>query len=301
MSKTFETSLEHRAGNLRGKSRVITSKYLKDKAIRLLLYVTAILLLVVFLFPFYWMFLTAARPSNRVFEYPPRFIEFSYQFEHFWKAWTSSDFFRYLTNTLTVALSASIGQVVAASLVAYGFSRFDFPLKRFFFLLMLSGLLIPWDVFMIGQFLEFKALNWLNTLYPLIIPQFFGSSFIIFVAYQYMSTIPKEFDEAATIDGCNAFQVLYKIIVPLSRPILVFIFAYQFIISWNDYLQPLLFISRKENYTLMLGLTTFLGAYTNDWSGIMAVSTLIVLIPFILFLALQKYLIGGVSGEGLKG
>ncbi len=168
-------------------------------------------------------------------------------------------------------------------------------------MILLASMMIPWEVTMIPQYMEFNYLGWINTLKPLIIPAWFGSAFFIFLLRQFIMGIPVELEEAARIDGANPIQIFIRLIVPLMTPALILVGVFHFLSSWNDYLGPLIFLNDQSKYTLTLGLSQFRGMFGVDMVSIMAVTFLICLPPLALFFFAQRYIVGGIATTGIKG
>jgi multiple sugar transport system permease protein len=159
--------------------------------------------------------------------------------------------------------------------------------------------MIPWDVTMIPLYMEFNKFNWINTLKPLIVPAFFGSAYYIFLLRQFLMGIPKDFEEAAKIDGANDFQIFSKIFVPLMKAPLILIAVLNILVVWNDYLGPLIFLQDRSKYTLALGLASFKGVHNVQIIPIMAITTIMIIPPVLAFAFAQKYIVEGISG-GIK-
>ena len=274
-----------------------TNKLLKN----IFIYALLIFFSLLFLAPFYWMFSTSVKPSNEVFLFPPKWIPSHFKFENFGNAWQLQPFGMFLKNSLIVVGMTTVAQVFSSSLIAYGFARFDFKGKNFLFIIVLATMMIPWDVTMIPLYMEFNLFGWINTLKPLIVPSFFGSGFFIFMLRQFLLGIPKELDEAARIDGANAFQIYWRIYIPLMKPALILVAIFNILNTWNDYLGPLIFLNDQSKYTLTLGLAQFKGVFGVDTTAIMAITTLICIPPVLIFFIAQKHIVEGVSSTGLKG
>jgi len=185
--------------------------------------------------------------------------------------------------------------------VAYGFARFDFKGRNALFMVVLGSMMIPWDVTMIPLYMEFNALGWINTLKPLIVPNFFAAPFFIFLLRQFIMSIPRELDEAARMDGANAWQIYWRIHLPLMAPALVLVGTFQFLGSWNDYLGPLIFLNDQSLYTLPLGLAQFKGLHSNNVTAIAAMTVLLCLAPLILFFLAQRHIMDGATSAAVKG
>lgn len=157
-------------------------------------------------------------------------------------------------------------------------------------------MMIPWDVTMIPQYMEFNMFGWLNTLKPLIVPSWFGSAYYIFLMRQFLMGVPKDFEEAARIDGANAFQIFYKIYVPIMRPSLILVGVLNMLAAWNDYLGPLIFLQERSKYTLALGLASFKGVYSQEIVPMLCITVIMIVPPILIFLFAQKYIIEGTGG-----
>lgn len=254
-----------------------------------------------FLIPLYWMFSTALKNQQQTFAIPPQWVPNPPQWSNFSDVFVEVPFARFFINTAFLVVMNILGQLFSVTLVAYGFARLRFPGRSFLFLLMLSTLMIPYQVTLVPRFILFAKLGMVNTYFPLILPAFTGSPFLIFLVRQYIMSIPFDLDEAAYMDGASRFQVFWHIILPLARPALVLVTVFTFIDVWNDFLQPLIYLNNPEMFTVSLGLSFFQGARETNWNLLMAASVLAMLPPLILFFFAQRQLIGGISVEGLKG
>ena len=252
-------------------------------------------------FPFAWTISTSLKTEQQTLEYPPTWIPDPVQVENYPDALTARPFDRYYLNTAFITVFSVIGQVLSSAVVAYGFARFRFPGRNVLFLIVLSTLMIPFHMLIIPRFILFKYLGWLDTFLPLIIPNFFGGAFSIFLLRQYFLTIPLDLDEAAKMDGANSFQRFIRIILPLARPALGAVAVFEFMSSWNDFLSPLIYLSSERNYTVSLGLAAFRNDYFTAWHLYMAAAAVAMLAPLAVFFIAQKYFISGVSLTGSGG
>lgn len=264
-------------------------------------YTVLMVLSAVFMIPLYWMFSTALKSPQQTFAIPPEWIPAPAQWDNFEKVFDEVPFGRFYLNTLFLAGANIVGHLVSVTLVAYGFARLRFPGRNILFLIMLSTLMIPYQVTLVPRFIMFAKLGLINSYWPLILPAFTGTPFLIFLVRQYMMSIPFDLDEAAYIDGATRFDVFWRIILPLARPALMLVIVFTFIDVWNDFLQPLIYLNDPEMFTVSLGLSFFQGARETNWNLLMAGSVLAMLPPLFLFFFAQKQLIGGISVEGLKG
>ncbi len=221
--------------------------------------------------------------------------------ENYPEALTAMPFGRYLLNTMIVTFVGMFGMLFSCSLVAYGFSRFRGRWLNTLFLILLSTIMLPSQVRLIPLYIFFQNLGWVNTLLPLIVPQFFANAYDVFLLRQFFMTIPLEMDESAKIDGANPLQILLYIILPQARPALVAVSIFHFLYAWNDFYEPLIFLHTRENWTLAVGLQTFDAIYTINTHLIMAVSVLMILPPILLFFFSQRIFTQGVVFSGVKG
>ena len=229
--------------------------------------------------------------------FPPKLFPSEWRFQNFADAWNPQPFGRYFLNSVLVTVGTTIGQVLSCSLVAYGFARFNFKGKNVSFMILLSTMMIPWDVTMIPQYMEFNMFGWINTLKPLIVPAWFGSAYYIFLMRQFLMGIPKDFEEAARIDGANSFQIYWKIFMPILRPSLILVGVLNMITAWNDYLGPLIFLQDRSKYTLALGLAQFKGVHTMQIIPMLCITIIMIVPPIIIFIIAQKYIVEGTSGS----
>ncbi|MDQ6419771.1 carbohydrate ABC transporter permease [Paenibacillus sp. LHD-117] len=264
-------------------------------------YALLVLMSLLFLAPFFWLLTTSLKSPEELYLYPPRWIPSELHVGNFAKAWTSQPFNQFLKNSLIVTIVSLAGQLLSSALVAYGFARFKFKGRDALFVVLLSTMMIPWEVTMIPLYMEFNYLGWINTLKPLIVPSWFGAPFFIFLLRQFIMTIPMELEDAAKIDGANPIQTFLRVIAPLMVPALILVGVFHILNSWNDYLGPLVFLNDQSKYTLTLGLAQFRGMYGVDMEGIMAVTTLICIPPLAIFFFAQRYIVDGVAGTGIKG
>ena len=266
---------------------------------------TVIVALAVVLFiPFGWMLSTALKPLEECFQYPPTWIPRPALWENFFIAWTWLPFTRYLINTLYLAGVGIVGAVFSSALVAYGFARYRAPGRDLLFLVLLSTMMLPEQVTLIPSFLLFKYLRWLNTYKPLLVPAFTGVPFFIFLLRQFYMTLPIELDEAARIDGCGRLGILWRIILPLSKPALATVAIFVFFNRWNAFLLPLIYLKSSDKYPLAVGLSMLRGENTGGliyWNYLMAASILVAIPPLLVFFFAQRQFVQGIALTGLKG
>ena len=268
----------------------------------------ALIFSVFFFGPFLWTVLSSFKTVQEIASYPPTLLSHVWQWQNYAQAWTQEPFGRWTLNSLAVAFSSVIGLTLSSAFTAYAFARFRFPGRDALFLVMMGTLILPREVTLIPLFTLFKALRWLDTLLPLTVPNFlaFGSNgaFLVFLLRQAFMTIPRDYDEAAKVDGANSMWIFWHVILPLSSSALITVAVFAFLFNWNEFLYPLIFLSNKANFTLPVGLRFYqtLGVDTkvNYEHLLMAASVLASLPPIILFFIGQRYLVQGSIASGLK-
>ena len=256
---------------------------------------------IVIMIPVAWMVSASFKTADKIFIFPPEWLPHPWTIDNYIHMFRDVPFPRFILNSLIVSSCTIVGQALSASVVAFGFARVRFPGRNVIFVVMLSTLMIPFQVTMIPLFVIMRWLGFLNTLKALIVPAFFGSPFYIFLLRQYFMTLPFELDDAARIDGCSTFGIFGRIILPLATPALASIVVLEFLASWNSFIGPLIFLNDQENYTVSLGLSMFRNAFQTDWGGLMAASVLTALPVLIVFFVAQQKLIGGIALTGIKG
>jgi ABC-type glycerol-3-phosphate transport system permease component len=211
-------------------------------------------------------------------------------------------FAMFFRNSLLVSSIALLGELASASLVAYAFARLRFPGRDFWFLVLLATMMIPYPVTMVPTFILFKQLNWVNTYLPLVLPPWFGPAFSIFLLRQFFLTINTELDEAAKVDGANEFLIYSRILLPLAKPALATVAIFGFVFYWNDFLNPLIYLSESNMYTLALGVN-FLRSFRGggELAVQMAASVMFVAPCILLFLVAQQFVVEGIVTTGIKG
>lgn len=250
--------------------------------------------------PFIWMLSTSLKEPSQVFIYPPKWIPHSLAFKNYLKTWTLVPFGRFFINSLLVAVWVTFGQLLTSSLAAYSFARLRFPGRDTLFIIFLGTMMVPFQVTMIPVYILMRELGWVDTYYALIIPNLF-SAYGCFLLRQFFLTIPTELEDAAKIDGGGYLTIYSKIILPLAKPALATLGVFTFMASWNSFIWPLIVVNSIEMQTLPLGLASFQGLYTTDWTLLMA-GTVIALIPIlIIFIFAQRFFIEGITLSGVKG
>ncbi len=253
-----------------------------------------------FVLPFYWLASTALKTDQQIFHIPPVWIPKPAVWSNFPKALVYIPFARYTFNTLSICVLTMIGTVLSCSMVAYSLAKVRWRGRSWIFYSLLATMILPGQVTMIPTFTIFKALGWIGTPLPLIVPSFFGSAFSIFLLRQFFLTIPAELSDAARLDGCSEWTIFWRVALPLSRPALATVALFTFIGSWNDFLGPLLYLNDERTYTLSMGLQRFVSQHGAEWGMLMAAATIMMLPIVILFFFAQRTFIQGISTTGLK-
>ena len=277
--------LQHRAARLAGRALLY-----------IIMYGAALLTLA----PFLWMVLTSFKPLGEIFVYPPTWWPEDFSFENYESAFSAAPFGRYYFNSVFVALSVTLGQLVTCSLAAYAFARMKFWGRDVLFYIFLGTMMVPFHVTIIPGFLILNWFGWIDTYAALIVPGL-ASAFGTFLLRQFFLTIPRELEEAAFIDGCSRFGALRRIILPLAKPALATLAIFTFMAVFNDFIWALIVVDSEEMYTVQLGLSVFRDRYNTEWGSLMAGSVVATLPILIVFFFGQKYFIQGITLSGLKG
>lgn len=267
------------------------------------IHIALILGLVAVLFPLAWMVSTSLKPPDQVNKFPPIWIPHPVMWSNYVRAMTifPVPFWIFVRNSLYMSISITIGTVLSNIIVAYAFARLRFRGQEVLFLLVLSTMMLPGQVTMIPLFIMFSKLGWVNTYKPLIVPAFFGSAYFVFLLRQFFTTIPRELDDAARIDGCGILGVFFRIVLPMSKPALGITAIFAFSWSWNEFLGPLIYLSKMETFPLALALSYLRSTYRVLWSELMVTSFIAMLPPLVLFVVAQRYYIQGIVITGVKG
>jgi len=264
-------------------------------------YLLAILVAILFLLPLLWMISSSLKPDYQVLEFPPQLLPDPIQWSNYPEALTYVPFGRYSLNTLFIAVMVIVGHLLSCTVVAYAFARLRAPGKNALFLVLLATMMLPYPVTMIPIYVGFNSLGWVNSFLPLIVPAFFGSPFYIFLLRQFFLTLPADLEDAARVDGANILQLLWHVILPISKPALATVAIFTFQATWNDFLQPLIYLHDQSLYTVSLGLNFFRSSYDVRWGYLMAASLVTMLPVILIFFLAQRLFIEGITLTGLKG
>jgi multiple sugar transport system permease protein len=268
---------------------------------RVAAYIALLLGSVIMLAPVFWMVSTSLKERAQIFRYPPVWIPNPFVWSNYPDALNAVPFDRYVVNTVIICVANILGVLISSSIAAYAFARLRFPGRDILFIIVLSELMLPPTVTFIPRYIEFKQLDMINSWWPLILPNWFGNAFFIFLLRQFFRTIPRDLSDAAKVDGASEFRIFWQIILPLSRPALAVVIVFQFLYNWNDYLEPLIYISDPDKYTVALGLASFRDLLSTDYGLLMAGSTVMIVPVILLFFIAQRYFIRGVVLSGMKG
>jgi multiple sugar transport system permease protein len=266
-------------------------------------YLILLLGAVVILIPFAWMISTSLKQKIAIYVFPPKWIPDPIMWENYKRALTVFPFELYTWNSLQIVSLVMIGTLFSCSFASYGFSRLRAPGRDFIFIVLLSTMMLPAAVTMVPLYLFFNNLNWIDTFLPLIVPSFFGSAFFIFLMRQFYLGIPREIEDAANIDGCNAYSTYLRIMLPLTKPVLATIAVFTFIGTWNDFMGPLIYLTSEEKRTIALGLSYFQGSgrSTPELHLLMAATIYSIIPCVLLFFFSQKLFVKGLVFTGVKG
>lgn len=264
-------------------------------------YALMIVLALIFMLPIFWMASTSLKLPREIFAWPPEWIPSTPQWGNYAEAFGKYPLGRYMLNSAFLVIANVIGGLISVPIIAYGFARFEFPFKNVLFLLMLSTMMVPGHIKLIPLFWLYSRLDMIDTYWPLILPAYFGNPFFVFLMTQFIRTIPRDLDDAARIDGAGAWGILYRIIIPLSRPALTVVVVFTFVWVWNDFLEPIIYLRDWDSYPISVGLAFFQGRYSVEWHLFMG-ATLVSIIPIlVVYFFAQRHLIGGLASIGIKG
>lgn len=272
---------------------------------RLLLWIALAATAGVMILPFLWLVTSSLKSELAIFSYPPQWVPRPALWRNYVEAWQARPFDRYLWNSLVILVLNLVAVLGSASLCAYGFARLQFPGRDLWFAVVLATMMLPAVVLLVPSFVIFTRIGWGNSILPLTVPLFFGGgAFNIFLLRQFFRSLPRELADAARIDGANEAGIYARIVMPLAKPALATVAVFTFINSWNDFMGPLLYLSKDPNqYTVALGLALFRNAFIGRtrWDLIMAGSTAMIAPVVLVFFLAQRFFIQGIAVSGIKG
>jgi multiple sugar transport system permease protein len=255
------------------------------------------------IYPLFWMFIIALKGDNDIFSLPPDWYPKEFNWNNFVIGTAQIHFWRAFSNSLVIAILCTIGQIISSVLVGYGLGRLRFPGRKLWFSLFIGSLMLPGFIGLIPLFHLYSSLGWYDTWLPIIVPAFFGNATFSFLFIQFSSTIPISYDEAAKIDGANDLRVLWNVIVPMSLPIIITMVIFSFQGSWNQYLEPVIYLVDETKWPLAVAMASYASTWTTQWNYFMAADLLYMLPMLIIFFIGQKYFmqgLGSVNSAGLK-
>jgi multiple sugar transport system permease protein len=275
----------------------------RKRLVSVLSHVALLAASILMLYPLLWMLSASVRPETEIFTSASIWPS-EWSLDAYVRGWNGLrvSFSVFFTNSFVIAFLAVIGNVAACSLAAFAFARLEFRGRRLWFALMLMTLMLPYQVTLIPQYVLFRSIGWVDTILPLVVPKFLAAdAFFIFLMVQFFRGIPRELDEAAMMDGAGPWRIYWKIMLPLSLPVLATAAVFTFIWTWDDFFGPLIYLNRMSDYTVMLGLRTFTDSTgTSDYGGLFAMSVLSLVPIFLFFLFFQRMLIEGIATTGMK-
>lgn len=257
------------------------------------------------LYPLIWMFFSSFKENTEIFKgmslLPKKWTLENYK--NGWAGISGVTYGKFFLNSFVIVFFAIIGNITSCLLAAFAFGKLKFPLKNFWFAIMMGTLMLPLHVKLIPQYVMYNSLGWVNTFLPLIVPKFLATDgFFIFLMTQFIRALPKEIDEAATVDGCGPFRLFTQIVIPLSVPAIVTTSIFTFLWTWNDFFSQMIYISNVKLYTVSLALRQFIDTMGNSsWGGLFAMSILSLVPLFLMFVIFQNYLVEGITAGSVKG
>lgn len=268
--------------------------------LKILLYVVLVALAVFTLIPFVWMLSSSLKLDREVFAYPIKWIPETFHWENYKLIWSKVPLLTYFKNTAIIAILVTFIQTLTSSFAAYAFAKLQFRGRNVLFICYVATIAVPWQTYMLPQFILMRSMGLYDTLWAIVVLQSF-SAFGVFLMRQFYQGIPTELCEAARIDGLSEYGIWFRIMLPLSRAAIATLVIFTFVGTWNDYMGPMIYLTRDVNKTVQVGLRRFIQENSSDYHLIMAVSVCSLLPVSIVFLALQKYFIQGIATTGLKG
>ena len=267
---------------------------------RVAIYAILILITALMLIPFLWMLSASLKMNKDVFSFPIKWIPENPRWKNYIDIWTKIPLLTFVKNSTKLTIIVTLLQLFTSSFAAYAFAKMDFKGKNLLFLGYIATIAVPWQVYMVPQFMMMRAWHLNNTHLAIICLQAF-SAFGVFLMKQFYEGVPSELCEAARIDGLTEYGIWFRVMLPLSKPALSTLTIFTFVSTWNDFLGPLIYLTRDEVKTIQIGLRMFISQYSAEYGLIMAASVIALIPVLIIFLALQKYFVQGVAATGIKG
>lgn len=272
----------------------------QDRVIRVIIYVLLIVMAALMLVPFLWMLSASFKMNKDVFAFPIEWIPSNPRVRNYVDIWTKIPLLTFIFNTAKLTIIVTLLQLFTSSFAAYAFAKLNFKGKKTLFLGYIATIAVPWQAYMVPQFMMMRSWGLNNTHLAIICLQAF-SAFGVFLMKQFYEGVPTELCEAARIDGLSEYGIWWRVMLPLSKPALSTLTIFTFVATWNDFLGPLIYLTKTELKTIQIGLRMFISQYSAEYGLIMAASVIALIPVLIVFLALQKYFVQGVATAGLKG
>lgn len=266
----------------------------------ILVYALLIIVAALMLIPFLWMLSASLKLNKDVFSFPIEWIPSNPRWQNYKDIWTKIPLLQFITNTAKLTIIVTLLQLFTSSFAAYAFAKLQFKGKKLLFLGYIATIAVPWQAYMVPQFMMMRSWGLNNTHLAIICLQAF-SAFGVFLMKQFYEGVPSELCEAARIDGLSEYGIWFRIMLPLSKPALSTLTIFTFVSTWNDFLGPLIYLTKTELKTIQIGLRMFISQYSAEYGLIMAASVIALIPVLVVFLALQKYFVQGVASAGLKG
>ena len=267
---------------------------------RVAIYAILILITALMLIPFLWMLSASLKMNKDVFSFPIKWIPENPRWKNYIDIWTKIPLLTFVKNSTKLTIIVTLLQLFTSSFAAYAFAKMDFKGKNLLFLGYIATIAVPWQAYMVPQFMMMRAWHLNNTHLAIICLQAF-SAFGVFLMKQFYEGVPSELCEAARIDGLTEYGIWFRVMLPLSKPALSTLTIFTFVSTWNDFLGPLIYLTRDEVKTIQIGLRMFIRQYSAEYGLIMAASVIALIPVLIIFLALQKYFVQGVAATGING
>ena len=278
----------------------MSNKKTNHTIMMVIIYIVLIIVTALMLIPFLWMLSASLKMNKDVFTFPIQWIPDNPRWKNYVDIWTKIPLLTFVKNSAKLTIIVTLLQLFTSSFAAYAFAKMNFKGKNILFLGYIATIAVPWQAYMVPQFMMMRAWNLNNTHLAIICLQAF-SAFGVFLMKQFYEGVPTELCEAARIDGLTEYGIWFRIMLPLSKPALSTLTIFTFVSTWNDFLGPLIYLTRNELKTIQIGLRMFISQYSAEYGLIMAASVIALIPVLIVFLALQKYFVQGVASTGLKG
>ena len=288
----------------RARSERVSYK-MKKSLMKVLYHASVLIIGFAMIYPLLWMLGSSFKPANEIFTdaarlFPKEMVYYNYV--NGWKGFAGYSFSLFFKNSFLISGIATLGTLLSSPFIAFGFARLRFKGRKLWFSLMLVTMMLPFQIIMVPQYIIFHRLGWVGTILPLILPSFFGGAFFIFLIIQFIDGIPRELDESAKIDGCTWYGIYARIILPLISPAIVTAGIFAFMWKWDDFLASLLYLNAPKQYTVSIALKLFSDPSSgSDWGSMLAMAVLSIVPIMLIYVFCQKYLVEGISADGLKG